>query len=171
MSTLTAISFVVFISTQVLGAAIDRSVSFSTGLTSTQYMMDDDTVVYDQVFINDFNGYNPNTGIFTCPIPGVYIFHFHGYSTNKDTVMWLDLKHNDQQVVSVSGYNSHTVGSNTVMLKLRKQDRIQVKSREKIQFALFGLPTQVYSTFTGYLVHEDPNSHQMDSGSAGGIVG
>lgn len=91
------------------------------------------------------------------------MFHFHAYSSNKDTIMWLELVHNDRTVVSVSGYNSHTVGSQTVMLKLRKGDRVQIRSKEFQEFALFGLNDQIYSTFTGYIIHEDPNQHMSDS--------
>ena len=94
---------------------------------------------------------------------GLYIFHFHAYDTNTDRAMWLELLHNNQVTVSVSGYNSHTSGGNTVMLKLNKYDRIEVKARDKQSFSLFGLSDQIYSTLTGYLlsptniVFYDPN--------------
>lgn len=97
-------------------------------------------------------------------VAGVYVFHFHAYSTNRDAVMWLELLHNDAVTVSLSGYNSHTVASNTVMLKLRQNDRVEVRSKEQQQFSLFGLPDQVYSTFTGYLLSPDTTGTFMDSG-------
>nr|ADX99230.1 complement 1 q protein [Meretrix meretrix] len=143
----------------------EHAVSFSVGLANTQRVYNKDTILYDNVFVNEHNGYSTSTGIFTCPIPGLYVFHFHAYSSNKDTIMWLELVHNDRAVVSVSGYNSHTVGSQTVMLKLRKGDRVQIQSKEFQEFALFGLNDQIYSTFTGYIIHEDPNQHLSDSSS------
>ncbi|KAH3751811.1 hypothetical protein DPMN_186385 [Dreissena polymorpha] len=167
---MSVIAFVLTI-VQVMGAPIDTKavVAFSSGLTSTQYIMNGETVVYDRVFLNDHDGYDKYTGIFTCPVAGTYIFHVHAYSTNKDTVMWLNLLHNDQSLVSVSGYNSHTVGSNTVMLKLRKMDRVQIKAQDQMQFALFGLDTQVYSTFAGFMLYPDVSGPAMDSGAQ--IVG
>ena len=95
----------------------------------------------------------------------MYVFHFHAYCTNIDTVMWLELHHNDVPVASVSGYNSHTVGSNTIILSLKPGDRVQVKSRDGQQFSLFGLPDQVYSTFTGFMLHT--SKIFMDSGVVG----
>lgn len=77
--------------------------------------------------------------------------------------MWLELLHNDVITVSLSGYNSHTVASNTVILKLRQNDRVEVKSRELQTFALFGLNDQVYSTFSGYLLKTDTSGAFMDS--------
>ena len=96
-------------------------------------------------------------------LSGLYVFHFHAYSTNKDSVMWLELLQNDVVTVSLSGYNSHTVASNTVILKLRQNDRVEVKSREMQTFSLFGLPDQVYSTLTGYLLKADTTGAFMDS--------
>jgi len=77
--------------------------------------------------------------------------------------MWLELLQNDVVTVSLSGYNSHTVASNTVILKLRQNDRVEVKSREMQTFSLFGLPDQVYSTLTGYLLKADTTGAFMDS--------
>lgn len=144
----------------------DHNVAFSVGLSSTQNVYDKDTILYNDVFVNDQDGYSTSTGIFTCPVPGLYVFHFHAYSSNRDKVMWLDLLHNDNVMASVSGYNSHTVSSQTVMLKLRKGDRVQIQSKEQQEFTLFGLPDQVYSTFTGYILHPDTNQHLHDSGSS-----
>lgn len=145
----------------------DHTVAFSVGLSSTQNVYNKDTIVYGEVFVNDHNGYSTSTGIFTCPVPGLYVFHFHAYNSNKDTIMWLDLLHNDRAMVSVSGYNSHTVGSQTVMLKLRQGDRVQIQSKESQEFTLFGLQEQIYSTFTGYILHPDVNQHMHDAGPVG----
>ena len=35
---------------------------------------------------------------------------------------------------------------------LQVGDRVEIQSEDQQQFALFGLPNQVYSTFAGYLV-------------------
>lgn len=161
-------TFALLFSALCSAADTEHSVAFSVGLSSTQRMYNKDTVRFDRVFVNEHNAYDPMTGIFTCPVAGLYLFHFHAYSSNKDTIMWLDLLHNDTPVVSVSGYNSHTVSSQTVMLKLGKGDRVQVESKDSQEFALFGLPDQVYSTFTGYLLH---SSNPIYSDSSSSIVG
>ena len=91
------------------------------------------------------------------------MFHIHAYDSNTDKAMWLELLHNSNVTVSVSGYNSHTSGGNSVMLKLNKYDRIEVKGRDRQTFSLFGLPDQIYSTLTGYLLIPT-NTLLQDSG-------
>ncbi|KAL4216940.1 Complement C1q tumor necrosis factor-related protein 1 [Mactra antiquata] len=148
-------------------APVDQNVAFSVGLTNTQRVSNNDIIVYDRVFINDHYGYDELTGEFRCPVEGTYIFHFHAYNTNQESIMWLDLMHNNQPVVSVSGYNSHTVGSQSVILKLRVGDKIHIQSKEQQTFALFGLPDQIYSTFTGHIISASSSNPFQDSGIIG----
>ncbi|XP_045179177.2 C1q-related factor-like [Mercenaria mercenaria] len=166
VTTVTALLLTTIYSTSSAPLTSDNNVAFSVGLSNTQNVYNKDTILYDKVFVNEHNGYSTYTGVFTCPVAGLYVFHFHAYSSNKDSVMWLDLLHNDNIMVSVSGYNSHTVSSQTVMLKLRKGDRVQIQSRESQEFALFGIQGQIYSTFTGFILHSNDNKHLLDSGSA-----
>ncbi|NXR13985.1 CO8A2 protein, partial [Semnornis frantzii] len=34
-------------------------------------------VRFDRTLYNGHSGYNPGTGIFTCPVPGIYYFAYH----------------------------------------------------------------------------------------------
>ncbi|KAL3854823.1 hypothetical protein ACJMK2_014066 [Sinanodonta woodiana] len=129
------------------------NVAFSVGLTFTQHLSFSETVLYDRIFMNLGNGYNKQTGVFTCPAEGIYVLHFHAYDMNTDKAMWLELMHNTDFIVSVSGYSSHSSGGNTVILQLRIGDTIQVKGREQQQFSLFGQHDEIYSTLSGYLLY------------------
>ena len=40
---------------------------------------------YDRVLLNAGDGLNPDTGVFTCPAPGTYMFIIH-IATHKDKV-------------------------------------------------------------------------------------
>ena len=41
---------------------------------------------YDRVLLNAGDGLNPDTGVFTCPAPGTYMFIIH-IATHKDKVI------------------------------------------------------------------------------------
>ncbi|KAL0978385.1 hypothetical protein UPYG_G00169780 [Umbra pygmaea] len=54
---------------------------------------------FDDVVTNVGNNYEPSTGKFTCPLPGIYFFTYHVLMRGGDgTSMWADLKKNGQQV-------------------------------------------------------------------------
>lgn len=50
---------------------------------------------FDDVVTNVGNYYEPSTGKFTCPLPGIYFFTYHVLMRGGDgTSMWADLKKN-----------------------------------------------------------------------------
>ncbi|KAK3519122.1 hypothetical protein QTP70_018850, partial [Hemibagrus guttatus] len=52
---------------------------------------------FDDVVTNVGNYYEPTTGKFTCPLPGIYYFTYHVLMRGGDgTSMWADLKKNGQ---------------------------------------------------------------------------
>ncbi|KAJ8260337.1 hypothetical protein GJAV_G00179800 [Gymnothorax javanicus] len=52
---------------------------------------------FDDVVTNVGNYYEPTTGKFTCPLPGIYYFTYHVLMKGGDgTSMWADLKKNGQ---------------------------------------------------------------------------
>ncbi|MCI4374970.1 hypothetical protein PGIGA_G00103660 [Pangasianodon gigas] len=53
---------------------------------------------FDDVVTNVGNYYEPTTGKFTCPLPGIYFFTYHVLMRGGDgTSMWADLKKNGQK--------------------------------------------------------------------------
>lgn len=104
-------------------------VAFSAYLGHTiDNLVDDSTIKFDQVVTNVGNGYNPKTGVFTCPISGTYVFTwsvgmFHpGYIytyliKNGDSVSFANTSDDD--------YSSMT--SQTSVLALNYGDVITVK--------------------------------------------
>ena len=50
-------------------------------------------VKFDRTLYNGHSGYNPATGIFTCPVGGVYYFAYHVHV--KGTNVWVALYKNN----------------------------------------------------------------------------
>ncbi|XP_013383931.1 complement C1q-like protein 4 [Lingula anatina] len=109
-------------------------------------------VVYDTVFMNDGNGYNKDTGKFTSPSSGVYVFHYHSLSINSKAV-FVRLYLNGQ--IKNTGYGGtskgHSTGSNTIALRLFKGDEVWIGLVGG--HALHNHPGEFHSTFTGYLLY------------------
>lgn len=60
---------------------------------------------FDDVVTNVGNYYEPRTGKFTCPLPGIYYFTYHVLMRGGDgTSMWADLKKNGQVSASLGGF-------------------------------------------------------------------
>ena len=68
--------------------------------------------------------------------------------------MFLDLYKNDQYINSAYGQAPHTWADagNSAILDLQAGDRVRVKSRQGETVVLYGLPDEIYCTFSGVLL-------------------
>lgn len=133
-----------------------QEVAFSAGLTHDLTILHAETVVYDKVFTNIGGAYSSTTGMFVCPISGLYVFQFHTLA-HQDKSSWLELYHNAYYICSIYGHtaNDYASGGNSVVLKLSKGDQVYVKAVDNsygVDTNLYGQPDEVYSTFSGYLI-------------------
>nr|KAG5709826.1 hypothetical protein BaRGS_032650 [Batillaria attramentaria] len=109
-------------------------------------------VVYDRIFSNIGSAYSSTTGVFTCPQSGLYVFQIHSLARSGSN-LYLKLYHNYQYVLSVWGHtdNDFAAAGNSCILQLTKGDEVYVAAgQDDVQ--LYGDPTEVYATFSGYLV-------------------
>nr|KAI8738783.1 complement C1q-like protein 4; partial [Biomphalaria glabrata] len=132
-------------------AADPQEVAFSAGLSHHETLVANKKVVYDTIFTNVGGAYNSNTGIFTCPTAGLYVFQFHALSHSSGN-MWLELHHNYNYVASIWGHidNEYSAAGNSVILRLAKDDQVFVQAAD--QTDLYGTPQEIYGTFSGYLI-------------------
>ena len=59
---------------QIVDTVDQRKIAFYAYLSATQEFDVGSKIVFDSVFLQEGNGYSSNTGVFTCPVSGVYIF-------------------------------------------------------------------------------------------------
>ncbi|XP_036453106.1 complement C1q-like protein 2 [Colossoma macropomum] len=107
-------------------------------------------LIYKKVSSNYGNGYDPNTGIFTAPIKGVYFFRFYAHCQGG-TKMAVSLYKNDQGQCSVfhGKPEYHENASNGTVLTLEKGDRIYTKLWDDSW--VFDDPNS-YTSFSGFLL-------------------
>ena len=129
-----------------------EEIAFSVGLSAHHTQAQGHTVIFDRVFINHGLGYDTKTGKFTAKYSGIYVFHFHALS-HSDKPIWIDLYHNFMYVNSIYGHvpSGYVTGSNSASLELLQGDEVflDIKSHDT---ALYGVPTEIYCTFSGYLL-------------------
>jgi len=135
----------------------DDAFGFTVGLDH-HVVLDGDKVKYNVTITNvtssvGSGGYDANTGDFTAPRTGLYIFHFHSLARSGQQ-LYLDMYHNDQYVESAYGFKSDSFADagNTVILYLHGGDKIYIKGSDNEAVQLFGDPTQIYNTFSGALL-------------------
>ncbi|KAI2644997.1 Complement C1q-like protein 4 [Labeo rohita] len=135
----------------------DREIAFSTALleTSTQNVgpyTTDITLNYKVVFTNVGNAYNPNTGIFTAPLKGVYVFQISVYGEGHPSYpSSVYLIKNGQRVVMVHGQQASyaVTASKGVVLILEVGDVVFVRlwAGSRLQDN-----KNYHNTFSGYLL-------------------
>ncbi|XP_076874623.1 complement C1q-like protein 4 [Brachyhypopomus gauderio] len=115
-----------------------------------------DVLKFDDVVTNVGNYYEPSTGKFTCPLPGIYYFTYHVLMRGGDgTSMWADLKKNGQvraSAIAQDADQNYDYASNSVILHLDVGDEVCVQlDGGKVH----GGNTNKYSTFSGFLIYPD----------------
>ncbi|XP_071750455.2 uncharacterized protein LOC139907852 [Centroberyx gerrardi] len=128
-------------------------VAFSAGLTDAGQigpLNTETTLIYSKVITNIGQAYNPNTGIFTAPVRGVYYFRFTAFETRNPQWLGVYLYHNDHSVLFVSEVaKGHVSISSALTLELGEGDVVYMSL-----YANYGIYDDVYNrtTFSGFLL-------------------
>ncbi|XP_051726173.1 complement C1q-like protein 4 [Ctenopharyngodon idella] len=129
---------------EVSKVAFSVSLSSSNGPHSTLQ-----TLIYKHIFLNNGDAYDANTGIFTAPMKGVYVFRvFSKAYGSSDKAVVAGLFRNDQHEISTyARQNGGFIGSsNGVSLLLEKGDKICV------------------NLYPGYWIFDNEHHHSTFSG-------
>ena len=109
------------------------NVAFTAGIPSSDSNWTGSTLVFPDVIYSEGKGYDSNTGVFTAPTEGTYLFYISIQSAYQKYI-YLDIVLNgSSKVRSLAYYTSgstigiHQTGTNLVILYLTVGDRVWVK--------------------------------------------
>ncbi|NXT80830.1 C1QA protein, partial [Zapornia atra] len=109
------------------------------------------TVVFDRVITNQESSYSPQTGEFTCRIPGIYYFAYQVVSSGD---LCLGISRNGERVVSFCDSNSRSilqVNSGSSVLSLAAGDRVSVTTIPGRSSVIYK-GSEADSVFSGFML-------------------
>ncbi|NXT52294.1 C1QA protein, partial [Pluvianellus socialis] len=109
------------------------------------------TVVFDNIITNQESSYSPQTGEFTCRVPGLYYFAYQVVSSGD---LCLSITKNSENVVSFCDYNSREllqVNSGSSVLSLATGDRVSV-STDPARGSVIYSGSEADSIFSGFML-------------------
>jgi len=111
-----------------------RALAASQNVAFTAYLDHDvasiqqtETVKFNMVHLNDGNGYNTYSGVFTVPVSGVYLFTYHWNSHFRLTLFELVVNDVQHAAAVASPVSNHEVmGSQTVIIRLTVGQAVRI---------------------------------------------
>ncbi|XP_075968280.1 cerebellin-2-like [Anarhichas minor] len=129
-------------------------VAFSTSLVNTELWThqgpfdSDTTLLFKTVTTNIGNAYDPETGVFTTPVKGLYYIRFTGSVGNSVSLNAALLKNGSNMFAIFDTRGVHGSASNGMALVLEAEDRLSVTLWNKQSI----FDQTKLSTFSGFLV-------------------
>lgn len=133
--------------------AFSASLLNSIGPTNLGPFGSTTTLIYKHIFLNIGEGYNPNTGIFTAPLKGAYVFRVFSKGVGQTAnAMTAGLFKNDRHVFSIHAHQSGGFysSSNGASLALEKGDTVSVRLYAGTW--IFDNGEHHHSSFSGHLL-------------------
>ncbi|KAK3099587.1 hypothetical protein FSP39_006580, partial [Pinctada imbricata] len=125
-----------------------EDVSFTVGLSDRKLNFDHQIVVYEVVLRNVGGGYDSNSGIFTSPAAGTYVFTWNSMTYNGNCRIFVYKNGQRFDVPAYSrGLNNENIESVTIVESLLKGDRVWVQTDKCSE--LYG---GSYTYFTGFKI-------------------
>ncbi|XP_042152903.1 collagen alpha-2(VIII) chain isoform X2 [Oncorhynchus tshawytscha] len=131
-------------------------VAFSAGLTNDGHVGPFNSItilVYRRVITNIGKAYNPNTGVFTAPVRGLYYIRFTAMGLKGPQSIDAHIYHNDKSVMFNHQNNDNGRNrflSNALTLELEAGDVVYM--RLPVNQELYDEKSSNYSTFSGFLL-------------------
>lgn len=125
--------------------------AFAAGLMSS-YPPHNTPVIFSDVLYNVQGSYDPNTGLYTAPVNGTYVFSYH--LTVYERVLKVGLFHNFRPIVKTTNPKVFGTTSHSVILHLTRGDRVWIQVKDLVTNGMY-VGTESSSTFSGFLLHPD----------------
>ena len=108
-----------------------KRIHFAAYLTNTVNIKTDEAVKFDQVDINEGGGYNPSSGIFTCPKSGTYLLSWFFINPSKgsgDRWLRLDINGKSNRYAGLNIDEKWNQAFRSHLVVLKKGDKVKVEA-------------------------------------------
>merc|ERR1712076_282942 len=144
-------------------ASKPMSVCFDAYRTKAYDGGGEENLTFQGTSVNTGGGMDPDTGIFTCPIGGLYMFVFH-VATHDNKKALLSIRLNGEEVASIFDQNhkdnhKNSMAGNTIVLGLKAGDEVCVYAYTGTWLADF--PMNHYTHWVGLLLK--PSQEEEDN--------
>jgi len=121
-----------------------------------------ENLTFNGAYCNAGQGLDVDTGVFTCPIGGTYMFQFH-LATHDNKKALLSIKVNDKEIASVFDQNhkdnhKNSMAGTNVVHEVKRGDQVTLYAYTGTWLADF--PANHYTHFVGLLLQ--PSQEEMD---------
>jgi hypothetical protein len=124
-------------------------VGFTAGLTSRDDSFSGSTIRFPKVLYNEGSGYDSSTGIFTSPVSGHFVFFTTSHSDQNS--LQTDIVLDGTSKVRTEAFNvggaQYQTGTNMVLMKLIKGDRVWIKRTDGTGYYSEDVPIMTFSGF------------------------
>lgn len=123
-----------------------------TALLTTAYPNAGSPIAFNQIVYNGENHYDPNTGIFTCQVPGLYYFSFHMHVNGANALVAL-YKNSEPVMFSYDEYNKGFLDqmSGSAVLMLHSDDTVFIQVPDDQSNGIYA-DENVHCSFSGFLI-------------------
>jgi hypothetical protein len=125
--------------------------AFSATRSQSKSLGPGEIILFDKVWTNVGNGYNPNTGKFTAPKGGIYQISGTIMSETRK-YLHVYLFKNDKQTVTLFAGLGNATGTINIVFKLQKGETVYMKHHNNTQIIYSN--RNVYCVFSGFLISE-----------------
>lgn len=130
----------------------DTVVAFLAVLDASISIGSNQIIVFERVITNIGQAYSSQTGVFTAPVDGIFLFTTTLLTENNKEI-WCYVMLNGKDVARINERGTdgrHGSGSQTVILQLNEGDEVDVRNSKY----LFALQGGAYGSFAGFLIKE-----------------
>uniref|UniRef100_A0A4W4FRB0 C1q domain-containing protein n=1 Tax=Electrophorus electricus TaxID=8005 RepID=A0A4W4FRB0_ELEEL len=118
----------------------------------TPYPPSGTPIKFDHIVYNSDHHYDPETGLFTCQVPGIYYFSYSMHVNGANALVAL-YKNSDPVMFTYDEYNKGFLDqmSGSVVLHLNEQDTVYVQVPDDEANGVFAADN-VHCSFSGFLI-------------------
>ena len=115
----------------------------------------DQPIPFNKVLLNDGNTFNNFTGMFHCPVTGVYLFTFHIESNRMGEIVAKLAIDGANQIDAIATADSHSfvMGGNTAVVRVAAGQTVWVATYEMNDATLVNDDNLRYTSFSGVLLY------------------